>query len=186
MAESRPDIKCSLMLAKEFGLRLEEIATLRMNQIPKTADDCLSIKGKGGRWRDIPLSKHQFQILQTIKSYGLSISRGPGDKIIPRDLNKGSVKRTKDAIVHWIANHRHKFMERDIDKFKEFQARAEANGYKLKTETLSLHGLRYLFCQENYKVLVTSGVNPHVARLRCSEGLGHHRIGVTAIYMPER
>lgn len=155
-----------MLSTREMGCRLEEIATLRRDQIEsafKTGKLHL-VNTKGGRPRDVPLTDVSRRLF---KEAIQDVSRG--DYVyIPKNMPVHSyIKSVKD----YIDNHRDKIQD------------PTRVGNPSRAE-LHYHGIRHQYAQEKYAELRNQGMTDREARLEVAQLLGHGRIDVTYVYIP--
>lgn len=175
--QGRQDVVIAIDFACEFGLRLEEICTLRVEYLMsalKTGQ--LVIKGKGGQTRAIDLSAKQRSIITKYLDYTRCSGRYPRDYLISGS-EKGGVQREKRSLQNWMSYNRKYFIVANRSDLSE-------DGKKKRTETVSWHGLRHTYAQRTYENELKE--RPHRARKIVSENLGHHRTEVTRIYLADK
>ena len=177
ITQGRQDVVIAIDFASEFGLRLEEVCTLRVEYLMsalKTGQ--LVIKGKGGQTRAIDLSAEQREIVKKYIDYARCSGRYPKDYLISSS-EKNGVKREKRSLQNWMSYNRKYFIA-------ENRADLSENGKKRRTETISWHGLRHTYAQRTYDEALKE--RPKKARKIVSENLGHHRTEVTRIYLADK
>ncbi len=175
--KGRQDVVIGFDFASEFGLRLEEICTLRVEYLMsalKTGQ--LVIKGKGGQTRAIDLSAKQRSIITDNLNYARCSGRYPRDYLISGS-EKGGVQREKRSLQNWMSYNRKYFMVENREDLSE-------DGKKKRTETISWHSLRHTYAQRTYAEALKE--RPKKARKIVSENLGHHRTEVTRIYLADK
>ena len=175
--QGRQDVVIAIDFACEFGLRLEEVCTLRVEYLMsalKTGQ--LVIKGKGGQTRAIDLSEEQREIVKKYIDYARCSGRYPKDYLISSS-EKNGVKREKRSLQNWMSYNRKYFIA-------ENRADLSENGKKRRTETISWHGLRHTYAQRTYENELKE--RPRRARKIVNENLGHHRTEVTRIYLADK
>ena len=175
--QGRQDVVIAIDFAHEFGLRLEEICTLRVEYLMsaiKTGQ--LVIKGKGGQTRSIDLSAKQRSIITKYLDYARCSGRYPRDYLISAS-EKDGVKREKRSLQNWMSYNRKSFIAENREDLYE-------DGKKKRTETISWHGLRHTYAQRTYAEALQE--RPKKARKIVSENLGHHRTEVTRIYLADK
>ena len=175
--KGRQDVVIGFDFASEFGLRLEEICTLRVEYLMsalKTGQ--LLIKGKGGQTRAIDLSAKQRGIITDYLNYARCSGRYPRDYLISGS-EKGGVQREKRSLQNWMSYNRKYFMVENREDLSE-------DGKKKRTETISWHSLRHTYAQRTYEEALKE--RPKKARKIVSENLGHHRTEVTRIYLADK
>ena len=175
--QGRQDVVIAIDFAGEFGLRLEEICTLRVEYLMsalKTGQ--LVIKGKGGQTRAIDLSAKQRGIVIKYLDYAKCSGRYPKDYLISSS-EKNGVKREKRSLQNWMSYNRKYFIVENRSNLSE-------DAKKRRTETISWHGLRHTYAQRTYEEALKE--RPKKARKIVSENLGHHRTEVTRIYLADK
>lgn len=141
---NRYDVVMEAYLARYFGLRFEEAATLRLFQL----EDAIRYRQlhvtntKGGLKRDIPVDiPIQESILNELVAYLRTNGKKSKDYLIC-DNHKHSVKKEKASLQNWRSNHSKKFI--DPNRCDNVQP-----GCKPRIKRPSWHGLRHLYFQEN-------------------------------------
>ncbi len=175
--QGRQDVVIAIDFACEFGLRLEEVCTLRVEYLMsalKTGQ--LVITGKGGQTRAIGLNKNQREIIKKYLDYARCSGRYPKDYLISSS-EKNGVKREIRSLQNWMSYNRKYFIV-------ENRADLSEDGKKKRTETVSWHGLRHTYAQRTYENELKA--RPKRARKIVSENLGHHRTEVTRIYLADK
>ena len=174
----RPDVKYALRLSWNFGLRINEIATLRTEQIEKAIQyGDLRIKGKGGQIRFIPAeTDNQKRLLLTLRKFARANGKHPGDYLLC-DSKHRSALSLKRSLQNWIANHREKILSGN-------RTLSVKIGEKPRIEKISMHGLRHSYAQNTEKRLRAEG-RRNVDKT-VSENLGHHRLDITKIYKAQK
>ena len=173
----RFDVVDSIDLGYRFGLRIHEIAKIRVKDITDALDyNELNVKGKGGQYRSIPVeTKEQMELLKRINYKAKKFGLHPSEYAIAQNKKYG-VQKEIESLKNWMANNRHKFTDRDRKSKVE-------PGNKERYEHLTWHGLRYYYAQDRSKRLTAEGrknVDKNV-----SESMGHHRTSITRHYLPE-
>ena len=156
---SRENFADELILAHELGLRIHE--TFRIDTaMTRTAlaENKLTIKGKGGKVRTVPLTAAAREVLER------ALSTTPqGEKLfVPKD------RMTHAAIwdlEQFIRNHRN-------------EVRDPGNPVPL-----TYHGLRHTFASNTYRRMIGQGRTAFEAHIGVSRLLGHEREDVTEIYL---
>lgn len=175
--QGRQDVIIAIDFACEFGLRLEEVCTLRVEYLMsalKTGQ--LVIKGKGGQTRAIDLNEKQRSIIIKYLDYAKCSGRYPKDYLISSS-EKNGVKREKRSLQNWMSYNRKYFIVENREDLSE-------GGKKQRTETISWHGLRHTYAQRTYENELKA--RPKKARKIVSENLGHHRTEDTRIYLADK
>ena len=173
----RQDVIIAIDFAYEFGLRLEEICTLRVEYlISALKTGQLVIRGKGGQTRAIDLSAKQRSIIIKCLDYARCSGRYPRDYLISGS-EKGGVTREMRSLQNWMSYNRKHFIDENRTELSE-------DGKKKRSETISWHGLRHTYAQRTYVEALQE--RPKKARKIVSENLGHHRTEVTRIYLADK
>ena len=175
--QGRQDVVIAIDFTSEFGLRLEEVCTLRVEYLmsaSKTGQ--LVITGKGGQTRAIDLNEKQRSIITKYLDYARCSGRYPKDYLISSS-EKNGVKREKRSLQNWMSYNRKYFIVANRADLSE-------NGKKRRTETVSWHGLRHTYAQRTYENELKE--RPRKASKIVSENLGHHRTEVTRIYLADK
>lgn len=171
----RVDVEISLDLVPTFGLRIEELCRLKVEQLMHAKEnDQLIVQGKGKKTRPIPVDKNQMKIIKKYLDYAKVSGRAPGDYLISSS-EKNGVLHEKRSLQNWMTFHRKKFMDENRADMKE-------EGKKPRHETISWHGLRHSYAQRRFEEV--SKVSPEKAKSVVSHDLGHGRDTVTPIYLP--
>jgi len=146
-------------LGRYVGLRIHECFRIDTATAAKAIKEhAITIKGKGGLVRSVPISKHienhlQFHLEQTTRGHKLFVPDG---------------KQTHEAI-------------------KELQAFIWLNRPTVQdpdsTRPMTFHGLRHTYAAEKYQQFINAGRTPYEARKAVSKLLGHGRDDVTKIYL---
>lgn len=173
----RTDVYHAIGIGYAFGLRVEEICRVRLEDVEKAlTNGSLRVKGKGGQVRFVPAEVEvQQKLLQYLYRYARSNQLLPRDYIISCN-EKGGVERQINSLENWMHTNRHKFTMQN----RENEVR---DGMKPRSKDLTWHGLRYKRAQEQYTMYEAEGrQNP---KLMTSEILGHHRTDITNVYLAE-
>ena len=171
----RVDVEISLDLVPTFGLRIEELCRLKVEQlIHAKENEQLIVQGKGKKTRPIPVDKEQMKIIKKYLDYAKVSGRAPGDYLISSS-EKNGVLHEKRSLQNWMSFNREKFMDENRADMKE-------EGKKDRHETISWHGLRHNYAQRRFEEV--SKVSPEKAKKVVSHNLGHGRDTVTPIYLP--
>jgi integrase/recombinase XerD len=144
-------------VAYSFGLRIHEVARLDRSQLGNALrTGLLTIKGKGGLIRGIPL--HNKELIE-----GLYEETKPGEKVFMRNNEK--THKVINNLQVFIYNHQKDFMTTDDGRNRSF------------------HGLRHLYAQNRYRYFREKGMDDYKAKLKVSKELGHFRVEITEIYL---
>jgi len=155
----REDYVTVFNLARYAGLRIHECFRIDTATAAKAIKEhSITIKGKGGLVRSVPISQRledhlQFHLEQTPRGHKLFVPDG---------------KKTHEAI-------------------KELQAFIWLNRPDVQdegsTRPMTFHGLRHTYAAEKYRGFINAGKSPYEARKAVSGLLGHGRDDVTKIYL---
>ncbi|MFC5772864.1 tyrosine-type recombinase/integrase [Ectobacillus antri] len=154
-----------IQLAREQGLRIHEVTRLSRTDAEKTLrDGLLTIKGKGGLVREVPLRETGRAMLHDSMQGGER-----GAKLFVREGEKAHtvIQRVQD----FIKNHRAKVED-------------PVHGRPLGVH-VTCHSFRHTYTKEEYDRRITAGMGERQARLEVSELIGHSREDVTRIYLAE-
>ena len=171
----RVDVEISLDLVSIFGLRIEELCRLKVEQLMHAEKyGQLIVQGKGKKTRPIPVNEEQIKIIKKYLDYAKVSGRAPGDYLISSS-EKNGVLHEKRSLQNWMSFHRKKFVDENRADMKE-------EGKKPRRETISWHGLRHSYAQRRFEEVAK--VSPEKAKKVVSHDLGHGRDTVTPIYLP--
>lgn len=155
----REDFASALLLGRFAGLRIHECFRIDTATAAKAVkENALTVKGKGGLIRTVPLAACLVERLQQ------DLKRTPrGHKLYVPDGQK-----THEAI-------------------KALQAFIWLNRSLVQdegsTRPMTFHGLRHTYASEKYQGFIAAGRTPYEARKAVSKLLGHGRDNVTRIYL---
>jgi len=179
-AMDRLDVTAGIDLSRDFGLRINELSSLRVSQLKNAlTNEELLIKGKGAVVRVISvLTSRQINSLTSAIDYAKRAGRDRLSDRVLANSEKGGVRREKESLQNWISNHRGKFEENFREKYSEDylvqKAFCEAQGFKLKCENITWHGLRHAYAQERYEELyalyISKGFESRKVSLQGQEG----------------
>ena len=155
----RPDFEACIVIGRYAGLRIHEV--MRMDTaIARAAlqDGHLTIKGKGGKVREVPINETiRIELAALLKI------TPPGHKLfIPAGRDTHSVIHELEAFIR-----RHRDAVRDEGSERP----------------MTFHGLRHTCAADWYRRLTREGKTPHEAHLQVSRWLGHERTEITRIYL---
>jgi len=156
-------------LARNEGLRIHE--TLRIDRATverALATGELHVKGKGGKERDVPLSKESLEILQKRIQ---SVERGH------------KLYVAEGESTHLVIKQIQNFINRNREHFQDESRKELKEGDEAIAKSITFHGLRHNYAQEQYQKAIDSGLSDYQARLEVSRSLGHERDDVTRIYL---
>lgn len=149
-------------LARNEGLRIHETLKIDRSQVEKALrDGVLTVKGKGGKVREVPLSREGRSMLQERIQ---NIERG--DKLFIQEGEK----------THLVIKQCQNFINRNREHFQEERDQAG------EIRNITFHGLRHAYAQDRFEDFKNQGFNDYNARLAVSKLLGHERDDVTRIY----
>lgn len=160
-----PEMANIIRLCRELGLRVHEALRLSRADAEKALrDGSLTVKGKGGLIREVPLPAIAVTILKEAMK---SVERG--EKLfVPNDLKTHQViQRVQD----FVRNNRDKV----LDPFNERPSGIE----------ITMHSFRHAYAKDQYQQFIANGIDPHEAKLLVSKLIGHNRADVTDIYLAE-
>lgn len=155
----REDYIAILHLARFAGLRIHECFRIDTAIASKAIkESALTIKGKGGLVRTVPLNDLLVQRLQQ------DLKRTPrGHKLyVPDNQETHEAIKALQAFI-WL--YRPSVQDKD------------------STRPMTFHGLRHTYAAEKYQSFIDAGVTPFGARKAVSRLLGHGRDDVTNIYL---
>ncbi len=158
-ALERYDYMLAFYLARYAGLRIHECFRIDTATAEKALrDNALTVKGKGGKVRTVPINDPialalREQLSSTQRGHKLLVPDG-----VPTD-------HAIHQLQEFIIQHR--------------AAIQDADG----KHPLTFHGLRHTFAAEQYQHLVENGADPLEARYAVSRLLGHNRADVTNVYL---
>ena len=155
----RDDYEACIVIARYAGLRLHEVMRID-TAIARLAlkNGYVTIKGKGGKVRDVPINE---TIRIELEKF-LSLTP-PGHKLFVPEGKQTHI--AKAELQNFINRHR-KFVQDPGSK-----------------RPLTFHGLRHTCAAEWYQKLISEGRTELQARLQISKWLGHEREDVTRIYL---
>lgn len=149
----------ALQLARNEGLRVHEIFKIDRSMAEKAIRTGeLTIKGKGGKERTVPITD---ATKNNLKDAMQEINRGNKLFVNANEKTHLVIKETQN----FIYNHRNSCTDR-------------TNG-----TTITIHGLRHTWAQEKYNEFIQKGHTEYWAREHVSRLLGHERDDVTRIYL---
>ena len=174
----RRDIVFGVYIAYHFGLRKNELVTLRLYQLEEAVETKqLHIpNGKGGQKRDIPLdTQEQVAVLKKILNIAKTEGKKSGDYLFC-DNHKHSVKNQKKSMTNWMSNHIDKILDPDRKSQVKVGKKERAD------EGYGWHAIRHTYAQKTEARLIAAGMSTEKARHEVSLRLGHYRSGITKIY----
>lgn len=160
-AENEDRLAAALLLAWELGLRLHEVLRLGRAQAEPHAlrRGTLTIKGKGGRIRSVPLTRRARQVLEQLR-HGLP--RGQKLFVRPGETTAEVMSRLQRLVL---------------------RLRPEPEPWQAP---LTFHGLRYTFAQRWNRRLRAIGLPLRLRRYTVSVLLGHSREDISDLYTRPR
>lgn len=160
-----PETADIIFLAREQGLRIHEVVRLGHSDAEKAIrEDFLTVKGKGGLIRSIPLREQSRTVLQD------AMKRvGRGHKLFVGDDEKAHqvIQRVQD----FVRNNRQKVLD---------PANTRPQGVEI-----TMHSFRHAYAKEQYDRFIQYGMSEKQARFEVSKLIGHSREDVTRIYLAE-
>lgn len=156
-------------LARNEGLRIHETLRIDRSIVERAlATGELHVKGKGGKERDVPLSKESLEMLQERIQ---SVERGH------------KLYVAEGESTHLVIKQVQNFINRNREHFQDESRREERNeGDEVMAKSITFHGLRHSYAQEQYQLATERGMSDYKARVTVSQLLGHERDDVTRIY----
>lgn len=172
------DVMMAILLGANFGLRVSEIVTVRINQLENALNhrQFHVPRGKGGQKRDIPVdTKNQVMLLKQLLNYAKKRARTR--RLFAVRYHEHSVLKEKNRLIRWMNNHRKKFIDPDR------ASRVKPGKKPRATERLGFHSLRHYYEQQYESRLRAEGkLTDEEIRREVSESMGHHRPSVTKLY----
>jgi len=155
----REDYFVILCLARYVGLRIHEC--LRIDTA--TAEDAIrkmaiTIKGKGGRFRSVPLQESIRMALEKM----LAVTKRGQKLFVPDGVRTDLFK---NSLQQFIIAHSSEAKDKD------------------STRPMTLHGLRHNYAAEQYLFLTGEGYSDSQACKQVSLWMGHNREEITRIYL---
>ena len=155
----RPDFEACVVIGRYAGLRIHEV--MRIDTAMARAallDGFLTIKGKGGKVREVPINETiRIELAALLKI------TPPGRKLfVPLEKDTRSVIHELEA---FIRTHRKEVKDESSER------------------PMTFHGLRHTCAADWYRRLTREGKTPHEACLQVSRWLGHERAEITQIYL---
>ncbi len=172
--KGRPEIASMMHASYTLGMRLEEAATLRRNDVERAIrEGKLHLTNtKGGRPRDVPLSNEARRVLEDAIQ---NVSRGEY-VFVPKGEKIHEYKRD---VQNFIFKNRDSVQDTDRE-----ESAVNCGGSEGMRSALNYHGLRYSFGQNLYFELRDQGHEDREAREIVSQALGHNRVEITYVYVP--
>lgn len=161
----RPEIAHVIQLARLQGLRVHEAVRMDRAMAEKALRDSkLTIKGKGGLIREIPLGEETKGILKDAMEH---IPRGQKLFVKLDEKAHTVIQRIQD----FVRSHRDKVHDVLNDRTPGIE--------------MTMHSMRHSYAKEQYDSLIKQGLDEEQARYQTSLLIGHSREDVTRIYLGE-
>ena len=162
---SNPELAFIIQLARELGLRVHEAVKIDRSDAEKALrTGFLTVKGKGGLIRDIPLSANVIPIITTAMK---RVDRGQKLFVPPHEKTHQVIQKVQD----FIRNNRKKVLD-------------PYNNRPIGIE-ITMHSFRHAYAKEQYEAFISEGYEPTIAKSKVSKLIGHHRADVTDIYLAD-
>jgi len=160
-----PEMADIIFLAREQGVRIHEAVRLSRTDAEKSIrEEVLTVKGKGGLIRQIPLKEQSKAILKDAMN---RVDRGQ-KLFVPSDQKAHQViQRVQDFVRH----NRQKILD--------------SHHTRPKGVEITMHGFRHAYAKEQYDHLIRAGLPEKQARFEVSKLIGHSREDVTRIYLAD-
>jgi len=160
-----PEMALIIILGKEMGLRIHEAVRLNRTDIERAfREGFLTVKGKGGLIRQVPLNDVAITNLEVAIKH---IPRGQKLFVPPDQKAHQVIQRVQD----FIKNNRRKI----IDPLNSRPTGIE----------ITIHSFRHAYAKEQYDSFILYGYPEDTARLKVAQLIGHNREDVTKIYLAE-
>lgn len=157
--ENREDYVAAICLARYAGLRIHEVFRIDTAIAEKAIRDmAITIKGKNGRTRTIPIQESTM-----IELKKMLVVAERGSKLFVQDDIATHIAINR--LQQFIDEHRAEVQDQDSDR------------------PMTAHGLRHTYAVEQYKSLIEKGHSDFQACKQVSLWLGHSRPDVTRIYL---
>lgn len=144
-----------ISLSALLGFRIHEICRLEKRHLEQALKDrCISIKGKGGLVRDVPVDD-----LSLIKELYDRTPKNSKVFVMNNEKTHLLIKR----LQVFIYNHQ--------------------NNFAIGDHQLTFHGLRHFYAAEKFKHFRSVGYGEYEAKKKVAMLLGHHRVEVVDIYL---
>lgn len=154
-----------IILGKEMGLRIHKAVRLSRTEVERAfREGFLTVKGKGGLLRHVPLNDTAASTLK------LAIKDVPRSQKLFVTLTQ-KVHQVIQHIQNFIKNNRHKI----IDPLNTRPAGIE----------ITMHSFSHAYAKEHYDAFLLHGYTETNARLKVAQLIGHNREDVTKIYLAE-
>ncbi|KPN89515.1 site-specific integrase [Lysinibacillus sp. ZYM-1] len=160
-----PKIAFIIILGKELGLRIHEAVRLSRSDVERAfRESFLTVKGKGGLIRQVPLND---VAITTLEAAIQNISRGQKIFVPPSQNAHQVIQRVQD----FIKNNRQKVIDPLNSRPKGIE--------------ITMHSFRHAYAKEQYDSFIFLGHSEDAARLKVAQLIGHNRDDVTKIYLAE-
>lgn len=162
---NNPKLSYIIQLARELGLRVHEAVKIDRADAEKALrNGVLTVKGKGGLIRNVPINSTASTILKSAMS---GIERGH-KLFVPVHLK-----------THQVIQQVQDFVRNNRDKVRDpFNGRPEG-------VEITMHSFRHAYAKEQYEYYIEEGHDPEEAKRKVSKLIGHHRAEVTDIYLAD-
>lgn len=161
-----PEMGLIIILGREMGLRIHEAVRLNRSDVERAfREGFLTVKGKGGLIRQVPLNDVAITTLEA------AINNIPrGQKLFVPSSQKAHqvIQRVQD----FIKNNRHKIIDPMNSRPKGIE--------------ITMHSFRHAYAKEQYDSFILQGYSEDAARLKVAQLIGHNRQDVTKIYLAEK
>lgn len=165
------DVEIAMRLARNGGLRIEEVTSLSKQQINEALrTGSTEVRGKGGIWRTTYADDKEYR--QALKD---ALEQAQSEKVFQHHG-----RNHKQAITR-IRN----FMNRERENWstvKEDNKNGGGDAGRERTNN-TLHGLRHRFARDKYYEFRKTGMTKYEALKETSRLLGHGRAEVTKVYL---
>jgi len=153
------EFEACIVLAYHAGLRIHEVMRID-TAIARAAlkNGYITIKGKGGKIREVPINEYVRVELEKMIKQVLS-----GQKLFVESEERTHL--TIKRLQNFIRYHRSKIHDTGL------------------TKPLTFHGLRHTYAAEAYQKLIDEGKSECEGKRQVSQWLGHERGDVTNIYL---
>lgn len=157
----REDIAAAVDIGRYAGFRIHEVTKLTKDDLRLTLEnDYFTIKGKGGRIREVPLQDELRPVIEDLYNNSddgrIFVSEGEKTHNVIHDIQG------------FIRENRSIFQDKDR---KENQP------------DLTFHGLRHRYAYEEYEKAINDGYSKLEAEYKVSNLLGHSRPEITRRYL---
>lgn len=161
--ESHEDYACAILLAWRLGLRMHEIYRIDTAIARKAiCEHALTIKGKGGKIRTIPIDDADYPIIVQALEHQIAVTQRGHKLFVPNNVPTHLAIQQLETFIY---SHR---------------SQAQGND---STTLLTFHGLRHSYAARKYQHLISCGFSAFDARLEISHLLGHERPDITNCYL---